>query len=189
MNAIEQHTPRTAISLSEPGRHFRKRAQINQKLSLLTIRQLQFSISSQLIIERDDHAFRLLVNQHGMSMTECPAADILARNMDINALEHRQTKGKCLYAQPRSQMNGQHRKSTYKDLCRGEINSFSGLDALQPILDVPLQLRMEFLRKINGILVKERRLTNRSTRIFIEVCSFTRIDGVAGVLERWLKDH
>jgi len=74
-------------------------------------------------------------------------------------------------------------------LCRGEINSFSGLDALQPILDVPLQLRMEFLRKINGILVKERRLTNPSTRIFIEVCSFTRIDGVAGVLERWLKDH
>ena len=80
-------------------------------------------------------------------MIERPSANFLARNCtDMNTLEHRWAKAKCLnaLAQPKWIDNGSHRGTDY--LFRGKIDCFTRrLNTLQPILDLPLQLRTGFL--------------------------------------------
>ena len=122
----------------------------NSHLTQRTIRQLQPPLRTKhlVIIQGNNHPLRLLVHQHGVSMAERSPADILSRYTDVVAFEHEGAKCHCLqrtkpFSNQGEEEEQKKKKKTY--LSSSPINPFTHLNTLQPILNMPLQLRMDLL--------------------------------------------
>lgn len=75
-----------------------------RKVVRRTVCQLEFSLRFELVVERNNDAFGLLVHEHGMPMTECSSANVLTGNADIISFEQEGAECKCLGNMYLSQM-------------------------------------------------------------------------------------
>lgn len=61
-----------------------------------TVCQLKFALRFELVVERNNNAFGLLVHEHGMPMTERSSANVLTGNADITSFEQEGSECECL---------------------------------------------------------------------------------------------
>ena len=118
----DQPTPRTALAKRTRKVFQNANTNLVKEYHSLTIRQLQLSDSSQSLGRHLGQKYqRLGASTSQRQVPECTT-------------------------QMNEQQPQRYKSAPY--FCRGEIDPFTRLNALQQILDVPLQLRMGFLQPL-----------------------------------------
>ena len=140
----DQRTPRTVISLREPGEDFITRTRCKQRHhSLFANSSFPTPLSSSLsgtitpsVFRSTNMACRWLNVPRPTSWPEIRIS--IPRSID-------EPNASAWMHNPNEWTTATEVR-TVPYLCSGEIDTFTRLNALQPILDVPLQLRVELLR-------------------------------------------